>query len=602
MTADVLRDVTSPPPHPLSEPTPLVLAGMTREDQRALLTSDRKKQHLSARLNSVEADKVSDLLHTQDDGYLLPRADLGDEELSPTLVRLFDRGWLSPHHTTDKRTLRWTFPDEATKRDAVRALVEVRRAGQVGSMAPFFASYRAEVPLGICLAALMWHYKDTSTTSLSIEPLDENHQVRVIEHPTATEQPQSRTLRVGSPNGAHAEFQDIRSAMQDQVGPNEPMVRQFTDPTLGWVITTLRASLPAACVEDLPDEAGSPVLDAGLAVTINLDTWRIRTGTQVSTRFTDRLPHVTRLALHTLGADDLLATIDATDDDRAAETLLREWAEEGLTVTTPCGGTPAGAAGGGAASRKTTGSKRHTVHVNPITGDATTIAKTTKDREHVEATHMLWALSGVEPNGCQRVATFLTWLGPLKQITEMNLATSLLAEQVFAVRTALRTIEYLDAGLDLPAHAGWLQLGAEVRLVETVEGLFNDGSLDPIAAWDALREEVRALSEPLTQEEGLQFVEVMVRNQEAHVAVLDLIRSQPGVPVTSARIAEVLRRSDAYGFGDAGLLTNLGVADEFMVMDAVRSMSRVAPDAWAEIVWQNATSQDPHGWVFRPNG
>lgn len=122
---------------------------------------------------------------------------------------------------------------------------------------------------------------------------------------------------------------------------------------------------------------------------------------------------------------------------------------------------------------------KHRIQVDPHTGRFTDVFRTTGEREKTEAVHMLWALGHdmpAPPPPCRTFETTLaTWVG-YAQPPHQNLWEPQWHGTMQALRTLVRTVQYLDAGLDLHAHQRWLELGitpatlADIRTHTTASG------------------------------------------------------------------------------------------------------------------------------------
>lgn len=131
---------------------------------------------------------------------------------------------------------------------------------------------------------------------------------------------------------------------------------------------------------------------------------------------------------------------------------------------------------------RSVGAVRHWVRVDPRTEQSvatpapdqspTRLAVT---RDKVDAMHMMWALvhtRGDQP-ACVRVGEALaTWVGQVHPGTMAPWAPSSNG-RMQAVRTMMRTAQYIDAGLDLASHEGWLGMGVHPQTLTWVRDLLN---------------------------------------------------------------------------------------------------------------------------------
>jgi hypothetical protein len=173
-----------------------------------------------------------------------------------------------------------------------------------------------------------------------------------------------------------------------------------------------------------------------------------------------------------VGVSMALSFLGAPVQQMTSTGQMVAWAEDALGFRlTCCGSTTRG---------RVTGYARHWVKVDPHTG-ATVPAPTAREAEKTDAVHLLWALShDAEAPGCLRAGDALaTWVGPvhpgwLAPWPRSAAATSLMRE----VRTVVRAVEYLDAGLDLHAHQPWLSIGAHPSTIAYTRDLLGTAGLD----------------------------------------------------------------------------------------------------------------------------
>lgn len=187
-------------------------------------------------------------------------------------------------------------------------------------------------------------------------------------------------------------------------------------------------------------------------------------------RFADTAPVIVRDALTTLGAPPV---------STAAEFVA--WAERHCTLTVSCGGAipepeqEAARYTGKIAGR---GAKRHTLHVDPHTGQPLRITTGGKHpaTDPVDAEHLLWALSMGTANGCDRARRLLHTLGEVDRLARYTRFSARVVERAHAVRTIACAVGYLDAGLDLTATSDFLALGLPGPQTARVMAAVNSGA------------------------------------------------------------------------------------------------------------------------------
>lgn len=183
-----------------------------------------------------------------------------------------------------------------------------------------------------------------------------------------------------------------------------------------------------------------------------------------------RLPVVVVNAADRLGAPR--QDWHSTDD-------LVGWVTTSLGFTMPCSPIDA-------LRSRSAGAVRHWVLADPRTEETVVAPDPTQSpkrqastQEKVDAKHMLWALTHTRDDGppCEQAGWALaTWVGTVHPGSMAPWAPSS-NDRMRAVRTMLRTVQYVDAGLDLQANEGWLAIGVHSHVLSWVRDLLN--SVDP---------------------------------------------------------------------------------------------------------------------------
>ena len=175
----------------------------------------------------------------------------------------------------------------------------------------------------------------------------------------------------------------------------------------------------------------------------------------------DWLPSVVNKTLRDLSSRPSAGQLRDTAD-------LVAWLEQWLEFTVACchPPAPAGAPRAGVAGTGR-GFIRHWVKADPHTGSVVALYRTATEQRRVEARHMLWALTHAvdERLTCARIeATLSEWVGSAHPGPGTPWSRSS-DRQFRTVRTALRTVQYLDAGFDLFESQRWLAIGVRPETV-----------------------------------------------------------------------------------------------------------------------------------------
>lgn len=113
----------------------------------------------------------------------------------------------------------------------------------------------------------------------------------------------------------------------------------------------------------------------------------------------------------------------------------------------------------------------HRIQVDPHTGRFSDVFRTRPEREKAEAGHMLWTLGHpvpAPPPPCRIFeATLATWVGSA-QPPNQSLWKPEWRGTMTALRALVRTVQYLDAGLDLHTNRRWLELGVTPATLSAV--------------------------------------------------------------------------------------------------------------------------------------
>lgn len=113
----------------------------------------------------------------------------------------------------------------------------------------------------------------------------------------------------------------------------------------------------------------------------------------------------------------------------------------------------------------------HRIQVDPHTGRFTDCFRTRAEREKAEAAHMLWTLGHpvpAPPPPCRTFEpTLATWVGNA-QPPNLSRWKPQWHGTMQALRTVVRTVQYLDAGIDLHAERRWLELGVTPATLTTI--------------------------------------------------------------------------------------------------------------------------------------
>lgn len=159
---------------------------------------------------------------------------------------------------------------------------------------------------------------------------------------------------------------------------------------------------------------------------------------------------------------------DTTDD-------LIGWVETSLGFTLPCCPTDA-------LRSRSVGAVRHWVRADPWTEETVagpdpthSLVRHASTQATVEAKHMVWALTHTRDEGTSCVqagAALATWVGLVHPGTMTPWAPSS-NDRMRAVRTMLRTGQYLNAGLDLHTHEDWLAVGVHPQVLVWIRELLN---------------------------------------------------------------------------------------------------------------------------------
>ena len=215
-----------------------------------------------------------------------------------------------------------------------------------------------------------------------------------------------------------------------------------------------------------------------------------------------RLPRVTQEAVFTLSAP--------WHQWRTQEDLVR-WAERRLRFSVDCM------------------LGKHRVQVDPHTIRFTDLFGSAEIRERTVAAHLLWTLrhpAPPPPLPCRLFEhTLATWAGAY-QPTDRRRWNLTWHQKMHALRAVIRTVQYLDAGLDLHAHQRWLELGATPDTVSWVR--------DHLQAYDVPDAEGQVLDDliNLSAKDGSLRRQQRNPTQELLCAVADTqIRKQARVKV-----------------------------------------------------------------------
>lgn len=166
---------------------------------------------------------------------------------------------------------------------------------------------------------------------------------------------------------------------------------------------------------------------------------------------------------------------------------------------------------------------KHRIQVDPHTGTFTDVFRTASERARAEANHLLWGMqhpSPAPPPPCRTFETVLaTWVG-YAQPPSQSLWKPQWHGTMKALRTVVRTVQYLDAELDLHAHRRWLELGLTPATLTAV--------LTTIADSDLPNAEERVLNDlaTLTSERGRLYRQRKDATQELTVTLTEALLRQ----------------------------------------------------------------------------
>lgn len=165
--------------------------------------------------------------------------------------------------------------------------------------------------------------------------------------------------------------------------------------------------------------------------------------------------------------------VGAPHDDWHTTGDLVAWVSTSLGFTLPCCPTDA-------LRSRSAGAVRHWVRSDPRTEETAaapdlslSLTRRASVQAKVDAKHLLWALTHTRDEGpsCVQAGPALaTWVGMVHPGSMAPWAPSS-NDRMRAVRTMLRAGQYLDAGLDLHAHEGWLAIGVHPQVLEWIRGL-----------------------------------------------------------------------------------------------------------------------------------
>lgn len=462
---------------------------------RGLLTSRAKPYPPSLTLTDKEVSAVMLLMS----GASVGRADMGfADERSSAYVRLYDRGFIQPiPETLTPLHCKWAWCNNEVRYDATRMIAEAwGRAHLPHAFAE--VNYGLMVHIGHreghfrpeqLLATLAWHYEHTSVTSLSVLPAETTEpaelaapvkapSIRLIEHDRDGTSREYRVPRFDGPvDDLREAFLSIELRSEEgathfgmQYDPQIPGEARLDALALSVILTRL-ADTP---VEDwnLPegwtDEPRAVAAGSVPAMDVDLERWRIYPhGIRPEASFSEQLPSALTSSLSFLDAPDL-----------SSAGQFVHWAESSLSMSFMCSGKPEPDPGSRRRTHKIVGARKHTVRVDPHDGSTTSVVKTAAEADKVAASHTMWALlvPGI-PNQCMLVPKTLDWFGDHRELGRRAWSSPQAAKRMYAIRTVMRAVQYLDAGLDLREAHYWLALNLPPRMAADLQAAISNGRL-----------------------------------------------------------------------------------------------------------------------------
>lgn len=390
-------------------------------DEQRLLLSGRTARRPAFRFSSHETDHVATLI-TGNQPFTYPHP--CPKAVADGLERLLDRGLIaldtSPGQPGRLR-VRWSHP--AAEASAARHLLRYFSHGAfmrntiLNRITRGTTHQFSRIELSIILS---WHYRFTGIHSLTFDQTGQ--EVTVTEHHwTGLDTQQTVTVVSPSP-------ERITTVGDDEYAD----AGEVLNPDTYAVFVSLYAQHSV--------EQG--------AVTLNLDTLHVTPAGAAPTFFTDTLPGLTQ---------DALMYLQAPAFARAAEFI--GWAEKSLLLAVPCG------------------TVRHRLALDPHTHRLAPYPVNPKTEARHAGEHLLTAFTDDPETGCQRAQWWVNLFGNEEQYNKAW--TGHAGSALAAVRIVARTVQYLDAGINLAGAASFVRLGLRADQAATVLRLQQD---DPHAA------------------------------------------------------------------------------------------------------------------------
>lgn len=481
----------------------------------AMAFLQRKAPAPPVALSDAERTVIYEILHF---GGIPVSAFYKRDRESAGLTRLYKRGLIDlaksgPSREGGRSPLegpRFDFTNETTCTTALRMLANqfgTRAAAQLLTLRmPALSTWGIdEVPTGLLLAALVWHYEPAPNflgdNDLPTPPPPTVTRITITPH--ATDASSALTLTEHLTDGTS----QVRSIHQATWGDGDALAREtpipgsrgYWDESRDHYTESAHAYLLAAVYTRAAKSKRSAEWGD---ITIDLATWAVRTvGQPHHENFSDTAPILLQQAMHLLDAPAL----------NTAHAFI-EWAETSLTATTRCGGTLTSPSSPWDYKPKRSNTKRHTVLINPHDLTSTTKHTTNHDVSRAHAEFLdTYGLAATHRYGCQQTADAIRRVGDLDILWRNAKLSRGPAERLAAIRTVTRAVQFLDEGLALQETSYLLNTGITGKQARKVHQAVTDGH---ITKEDALRG---------LAADGIEFISAPATTENANVLIARML-------------------------------------------------------------------------------